>query len=98
MQHGLMLTHPLGSIMREQDIELTDTIGVPEFYVTKVGKTEPAGGGCVRIYLCIERSGALLTQLTVVMPALSMLTAARRSEEAAIDAFNCCRMNQRIAN
>jgi hypothetical protein len=77
----------LGNIMQE----MIDTIGVPEFYVTKIGKTEPAGGGCVRVYLCIERGNMLLTQFTVVMPALAMLEAARISQAAALEVFDCCR-------
>lgn len=84
----------LGNIMQE----IIDTIGTPEFYVTKIGKTEAAGGGCVRTYLCIERDGVLLTQLTVVMPALSMLAAARIAEHAAFDAFNCCRVASKVAH
>lgn len=75
--------HP-GNIMNE----LIETIGTPEFYVTKIGKTEPAGGGCVRVFLCIERGNTLLTQFTVVMPALSLIAACRQAEAAALNAFN----------
>lgn len=77
----------LGNIMQE----MIDTIGAPEFYVTKIGKTEAAGGGCVRVYLCIERGNMLLTQFTVVMPALAMLEAAQVSQAAALEVFDCCR-------
>lgn len=66
---------------------MLDCVGVPEFFYTTVGKTEAAGGGCVRIYCCIERGGNLIPQLTVVMPAGSLLIAARQVEQAALDAF-----------
>lgn len=67
--------------------EMLDALGVPEFFYTTIGKTEDAGGGCVRIYCCIERGGHLVPQLTVVMPATSLLTAARTAEEAALISF-----------
>lgn len=67
--------------------EMLDGIGVPEFFYTTIGKTEDAGGGCVRIYCCIERGGMLIPQLTVVMPAASLVVAARRAGQAAQDAF-----------
>jgi hypothetical protein len=69
-------------------MEMLDCIGVPEFFYTTIGKTEPAGGGCVRVYCCIERNGVLIPQLTVVMPAISLMIAAKRAGEAAIDVFN----------
>ena|SRR5690348_7537940 len=95
MDRGLMFSHfGPGNIMQE----MLDTFGIPEFYVTKIGKTEAAGGGCVRVFLCIERDGALIAQLTVVMPALSMLAAARIAEHAAFDAFNCCRVASEAAH
>lgn len=78
----------LGNIMQE----MIETIGAPEFYVTKIGKSEPAGGNCVRLFLCIERAEVLITQFTVVMPALALIAAARQAEEAAIDAFNGVQM------
>lgn len=68
--------------------EMLDCVGVPEFFYSVIGKTEPAGGGCIRIYCCIERGDNLVPVLTVVMPASSLLRAAKRAEDAAIEAFN----------
>lgn len=68
--------------------EMMECVGIPEFFYTTIGKTEPAGGGCVRVYCCIERGGNLIPQLTVVMPAASLLMAARHAEAAALDIFN----------
>jgi len=68
--------------------QILDCVGVPEFFYTTVGKTEHAGGDCVRIYCCIEREGHLVPQLTVVMPAECVLTAAQRVREAALDIYN----------
>lgn len=72
--------------------QFLDCVGVPEFFYTTIGKTEPAGGGCIRIYCCIERNGALVPQLTVVMPVTSLLMAARQAEEAALEVFQQDRM------
>lgn len=68
--------------------EMLDCLGIPEFFYTVIGKTEDAGGGCVRLYCCIERAGNLTPQFTVVMPAISLLVAAQKAEQAARDAFN----------
>lgn len=80
------------------DLGILDTFGVPEFFYTTIGKTEPAGGGCIRIYCCIERNGSLIPQLTVVMPAMSLLVAARQAEEAALEVFNLDRIVGALAN
>ena len=68
-------------------MELMDCVGVPEFFVTAIGKTEHAGGGCVRIYCCIQRGDVLLPQLTIVVPAASLLVATKQAERAARDVF-----------
>ncbi len=65
-------------------LTMADAFGAPEFFYTTIGKTEDAGGGCVRIYCCVERQGVLVPQFTVIMPATSLLTAARIAEEAAL--------------
>ena len=72
--------------------EMLDAFGIPEYFYTTIGKTEDAGGGCVRIYCCIERGGDLMPQFTVVMPATSLLTAAKVAEDAALDVFRRERM------
>lgn len=79
-------------VMGERMGEMLDGIGIPEFFYTTIGKTEDAGGGCVRIYCCIERGGNLIPQFTVVMPAESLLTAADRARAAALDCFRGHRM------
>lgn len=68
--------------------EMADATGVPEFFYTDVGKTEHAGGNCLRIYCCIQRDGQLIPQFTVVMPAMSIMVAAKRVTDAAIEVFN----------
>ena len=68
--------------------QMLDATGVQEFFYTTIGKTEPAGGGCVRVYCCVEREGVLVPVFTVVMPAMSLVIAAKVAQEAGIDAFN----------
>ena len=69
-------------------MEMLDCVGIPEFFVTKVGKVEPAGGNCVRVYMCVERDGVLVPIYAVIMPALSMITATKRVQESAMCLFN----------
>lgn len=70
----------------DQEKQLADMIGVPEFFMTTV-VTEAAGGGCVRVYNCIERSGLLIPQCTVVMPATALIIAAKKVQAAAAEIF-----------
>ena len=78
--------------------EMLDCVGVPEFFVTSIGKVEPAGGGCVRIYYCIERGNNLIPQYTAVIPALSLLAVAKVAERAALEAFNREQMSDALAH
>lgn len=61
--------------------EMADGFGIPEFFITKVGRVECAGGGCVRSYGCSERGGILVPQYTVIMPILSMIEASKFVQE-----------------
>lgn len=76
---------------------MLDCMGIPEYFYTTIGKTEDAGGGCVRIYCCIERGGELIPQLTVVMPASSLLMAAKVAGDAALDVFRRDRVTGLLA-
>lgn len=67
--------------------KMIDIPGIPEFFMTEVGRTESVGGDCVRIYNCVERGGYLIPQCTVILPARSLIVAARRVTEAAQEAF-----------
>lgn len=40
----------------------------PDFYATHLGKVEDAGGGNVRLYLCIRRGDHLEPVYSVVIP------------------------------
>jgi hypothetical protein len=58
------------------EMEMADAFGVPEFFVTTLGRIESAGGGCVRAYMCAERGGLLVPQYMTVMPMRHMIDAA----------------------
>ena len=74
----------LGGITK---MEMLDCVGVPEFFITVIGRVEPAGAGCIRLYGCSEKGGLLVPQYTVVMPALSMISATKFVRETALDIF-----------
>jgi hypothetical protein len=63
-----------------------DGFGVPVYYVT-VTVPEPAGGGNVRIWNCCDRSGILVPQCEIIIPAINLVVAARRIAEAAQEIF-----------
>ncbi len=73
----------------QSDALMIDAIGIPEYFVTEVGRIEQAGGDCLRIYNCIRRAGQLVPLFTVVIPkdavilaATKVITAARDTMEA----------------
>ena len=71
----------------EGDFDLVQGLAIPEYFVTTIGKTEHAGGGCVRVYNCIARDGLLIPQFTVVIPADLLIAAAEKVKAAAVDIF-----------
>lgn len=71
-----------------EEMHLVEGLCVPEFFYTTVGKTEPAGGDCIRIYCCIERGNELIVQFTVVMPCASLILAAEKVTRAATKIHN----------
>lgn len=77
-----------GTEMGIHEHRIVDAVGVPEFFYTTIGKTEPAGGDCIRVYCCIERGEELIVQFTVVMPCASLIVAAELARQAAIDIHN----------
>jgi hypothetical protein len=76
--------------------KMIDIPGIPEFFMTEVGRTEGVGGDCVRIYNCVERGGFLIPQCTVIIPAMSLIVAARCVTEAAQEAFRRKETENRI--
>lgn len=62
-----------------------DCVGVPEFFITTIGKVECAGAGCVRIYGCAERGGLLVPQYMVIMPMLALLRATQFVQDCALE-------------
>lgn len=54
-------------------MEIIDTYGVPEYFVTHMGAIEDAGAGMIRAVHCIERNGVMIPVFSRVMPALSLL-------------------------
>lgn len=70
--------------MGRLDQEMADAYGVPSYFATEI-LTEPAGGGCVRLFGCVRQRGVLVPQYAVVMPYQSMLDGAGAAVRAAMD-------------
>jgi hypothetical protein len=73
-------------------LQTFDAYGVPVFYATDA-VPEPAGGGNVRIWNCCDRSGLLVPQCEIIIPAINLVVAARRIADAAQGVFNTEIMN-----
>ncbi len=61
-----------------------DTLCVPDVFAT-CNKIEDAGGGCLRIYNCVEKGGQLIpVGNAVVFPASCILTLAKTAQQFAL--------------
>lgn len=60
----------------------------PEFFVTTIGRVEPAGGDNLRLYMCVRKGKLLEPMFSVVMPISALAQAARVSLIAASDHHN----------
>ena len=49
-------------------------LNVPEYFVERIAKIEQIGGGCVRLYACIQRYDCLIPVYTTVRPVRSLVT------------------------
>jgi hypothetical protein len=58
------------------NLEMLDAIGVPEFFVTRVGAIEDAGEGMVRVVRCVERHRVLVPVYSTITPACHILKVA----------------------
>jgi hypothetical protein len=74
------------------ELRMLDWAGVPEHYVTKVWRTEDAGGECVRAYLIAEMGNLLIPRYTFVMPARNIAAATMTVQTAALEIYRpACR-------
>jgi hypothetical protein len=67
--------------------QMADGFGVPTFYVTDCIR-EDAGDGNVRIWNCIHRSGLLVPQCEVIIPAGKLQMIGRDVSEFAFDLYH----------
>jgi hypothetical protein len=63
-------------------------ISCPEYFCTSIGRIEPAGGNCLRIYMCVRRGSVLEPMYSVVMPIEELAGCARLALFAAADHHN----------
>ena len=58
-------------------------LSVPEFFVCKIGRVEPAGGDCVRIWMCNIKGNFLEPACTLVIPIADLAVNSRQCLHAA---------------
>jgi hypothetical protein len=73
---------------RETDAPPMLEISCPEYFVTTIGRIEPAGGDCLRIYMCVRRGSVLEPMYSLVMPISELANCAREVLFAAADHHN----------
>lgn len=71
-----------------QKPELHETGTEPEFFVSHIARAEPAGDGCVRLYIAAERHGYLRLEYTVVTTTAGLASMARQALTIAADTHN----------
>jgi hypothetical protein len=55
----------------------------PEYFVTTIGRVEPAGGDNLRLYMCVRKGDVLEPMFSVVMPLTHLAQSARLALVAA---------------
>jgi len=74
--------------LRETDAPPMLECSCPEFFVTTVGRVEPAGGDNLRLYMCVRRGSVLEPMFSVVMPVSALAESARMALIAAAEHHN----------
>lgn len=82
LEYGAPFAHASGNL------ETFDWARVPAHYVTRVWKTEPAGGECVRAFMVEEMRNILVPRYTFIMPARNIATATMTVQRAALEVFS----------
>jgi hypothetical protein len=62
---------------KEIDAPTMLEMSCPEYFVTTIGRVEPAGGDNLRLYMCVRKGNVLEPMFTVVMPIAQMAQSAR---------------------
>lgn len=68
-------------------LETFNWASVPAHYVTRVWKTEPAGGECIRAFMVEEMRNILVPRYTFIMPARNIATATMTVQRAALEIY-----------
>lgn len=69
------------------DLEAFNWASVPAHYVTRVWKTETAGGECIRAFMVEEMRNILVPRYTFIMPARNIATATMTVQRAALEIY-----------
>lgn len=67
-------------------------IDVPEYFISDI-RIETAGGGCIRVFGCIERRGVLIPRYSAVIAPTKAAMIARRTFQALADHHNLLQMH-----
>lgn len=63
-------------------------LGVPEFFMNRIGKAEPYGTGSIRFTCCLSSGGLLVPQFHVIMPIMAVTTCAQSAIHAAAEIYS----------
>ena len=63
-------------------------LGVPEFFMNRIGKAEPYGSGSIRFWCCSASGGLLVPQFHVIMPIMDVAACAKSAIHAATEIYS----------
>lgn len=75
------------ALFQTEGLEMLESYGVPEHFITDVGKIESAGGGNIRVFHYTRRDRLLVPVYTAVMHAESLIFNAEAVKRAALEIF-----------
>jgi hypothetical protein len=63
-------------------------LGVPEFFMNRIGKAEPYGSGSIRFWCCSASGGLLVPQFHCIIPTKDVMNCAQGAINAAAEFYS----------
>lgn len=71
-------------------------LGVPEFFMNRIGKAEPYGTGSIRFTCCLSSGGLLVPQFHLIMPIMDVAACAKSAINAAAEVYSASFLGGRL--
>lgn len=77
----------MGTILEPGTVPMVD-LRVPEFFMTNIGHSEPAGSGLIRFYCCLHDAGVMIPQFIATLPVMRVPACAKLATQMSAQVWN----------